>query len=170
MPNLTLPETVTAGTPDHPGMHQAVNRELNKRSRDTGWRNLSGLLANGWALRPGGYVGIRREDDKTTLAALGLDGSAATSNVFVPIGADDGTRVSGNFRMATTAFGVPTTSTSQIFFAADTGEEIYFYAQGAGFALRKKESATPATSSGSGLLVWQFPSELAWPTYLPPEA
>lgn len=169
MPNLALPETVTAGTIDHPGMHQAVNRELNKRTRDTGWRNLSGLLANGWTLRSGGYVAIRREDDKTTLAVLNLDGSAATSNVFVPIGADDGTRVSGNFRMAT-ALGLPTTSVSNLFRASDTGEEFYLYAQAAGFAMRKAESATPASSSGPGLIVWQFPCELNWPTYLPPAA
>ena len=166
MPNTSLPETVTAGTLDHPGMHQTVNQEMNRITRDTGWRDLSGALVNGWTIDAGGYLAIRREADKTKLAVMRLNGAAATSPVFVAFGAEPG--ISTNFRMALAGLGTPGTATSPIHRVSSTSESVYFYMQNAGIAVRVLEGATPAASSGTGLVVWEFPSELAWPSRLPP--
>jgi hypothetical protein len=58
-----------------------------KEIGDTGWRNVSSLLLNGWT-QSGGVVLLRRQGRRVTLwiagtSNQGIDASAATSNVFL---------------------------------------------------------------------------------------
>lgn len=52
---------------------------------DTGWRDVSGSLMNGWVKKPGGQVLLRRRNHTVTLYLFLLDGSAATDDVFLPV-------------------------------------------------------------------------------------
>lgn len=80
MANTNLPTNVTAGTADHPGLHNDVNVEINELSRNTGLRDVTSLLANGWTATA---VRIERVRDRVYLYLRGLDGSAASGTSFM---------------------------------------------------------------------------------------
>lgn len=59
-----------------------LSEALLELTRDTGWRDITGSLRNGWTAT---YVHIRRIRERVIMRHNGLDGSAATSNSFVTL-------------------------------------------------------------------------------------
>lgn len=51
-------------------------------SGDTGWRDISGLLINGWTISPDG-ARIRRDANVVTLRIVGINKAAATNESFM---------------------------------------------------------------------------------------
>lgn len=83
MANAELPTNVTEGYPDLPGLLNVTHGEVNELSRATGLRDVTSLLANGWTATG---VRIERVRDLVYFYWRGLDGSAATSRVFLTFG------------------------------------------------------------------------------------
>lgn len=80
MPNTNLRTDLTPGATGNIADRNSVHTEINRLSRDTGWRVIP--LQNGWSLDAGGFARIRRVDDRTTIRLSGLNSSAATSAVI----------------------------------------------------------------------------------------
>lgn len=84
MPNTSLPTSgINDGSDNHINHHYTVHAEVNRMSRDTGEVDVTSLLTNGWTAN---YVGIRRQDNLVTFTVDGLNGSAASSTIFLPVG------------------------------------------------------------------------------------
>ncbi|WP_440102367.1 hypothetical protein [Glutamicibacter mishrai] len=77
---MALPTNITVDTAGHAGLHNDVNAEVNRLARDTGRRNVTSLLINGWTASA---VEIQRQNDRAYLRITGLNGSAATSSRFM---------------------------------------------------------------------------------------
>lgn len=80
MANTSLPSPVSASPTGHLDYHTQLHREVNELSRNTGLRNVTDLLVNGWTATT---VYIERVRDRVYLYVRGLDGSAATSAAFL---------------------------------------------------------------------------------------
>lgn len=77
MPNLNLPTNITPGvTGTFETDVEAAWAELNRMTRDTGWRDVTSLLTNGWKATK---VLLRRIDDRVFWELETLDGSTATT-------------------------------------------------------------------------------------------
>lgn len=76
-----LSTTITAGQAGHAGLHAEERAALNElweaTARDTGVRDVSALLLNGWVLDTGGYVRVRRVGKTLTYSIRGLNGANA---------------------------------------------------------------------------------------------
>lgn len=59
-----------------------LSEALLELTRDTGWRDITGSLRNGWTAT---YVHIRRIRERVIMRHNGLDGTAATSNQFIAL-------------------------------------------------------------------------------------
>lgn len=77
---LPLPTNVTIETAGHADLHNDVNTEVNRLGQDTGRRNVTSLLINGWTANA---VEIQRKNERCYLRITGLNGSAATSSKFM---------------------------------------------------------------------------------------
>lgn len=93
MPNTSLP-TVQVGTTGRIEQTNIVHEEINRMSRDTGWRNVRGLLANGWSASD---ARIRRYDDRVTVQFTGLDASESSEATIIRLGSNEATQLSSNF-------------------------------------------------------------------------
>lgn len=83
MPNLNLPTNISPGvTSTFETDVEAAWTELNKTSRDTGWRNITSLLTNGWTATA---IHIRRIDEWVYWEFRSLSGSAATTASVMPM-------------------------------------------------------------------------------------
>lgn len=60
----------------------ALNTRATELEYDTGWRNVTGSLINGWTAT---YVHVRRTGRRGVVRFQGLNGAAATSPYFVQI-------------------------------------------------------------------------------------
>lgn len=164
MPNTTLPTDVTAGTGGHANMHQVTNRELNRMSRDTGWRDIRGLFRNGWAAD---VALIRRVDEDVTLHLGNLDGSAASSmsSPIFMFGFDESNELSLQFTPdAPFSIRLPTFESTAV------GMRVHFYmSSGAGGFYA---SFSEGSRTGGPLLQvnWKVHRGDGWPSFLPPEA
>ena len=74
---MALPTNIAVDTTGHANIHNQTNEAVNELARDTGWRDISGLLINGWDA--GTFIRIRRKDDRVQLLLRGVSGSSATS-------------------------------------------------------------------------------------------
>lgn len=72
------PRTHTHQIGDVSGLSEA----LLDLTRDTGWRDITGSLRNGWTAT---YVHIRRIRERVIMRHNGLDGSNATGNQFIAL-------------------------------------------------------------------------------------
>ena len=77
---MALPTNITAGQPGAIAGFNATNAEVNRLARDTGRRDVTSLLINGWSATA---VEIQRQNDRCYLRITGLNGSAATSSRFM---------------------------------------------------------------------------------------
>lgn len=167
MPNTTLPTNVTAGTTGHAGMHNTIAAELNRMTRDTGLRDASSLIANGWTLDSGGFIYIRRVDDEVTLYMRGLNGSAATSNTFLIGGTAEPGVLSRDFRPSVSA-SVTHTTVSPLYRATPNGTPWFLFYDAAWRCGTQNSAATPPTGFGSAIVQWTYKTAMPWPTNLPP--
>lgn len=88
MPNTTLPENITPGTTATFEVDvEAAWKELNRLSYDTGWRDVTSLLQNGWTAT---VVRVRRVVDEVFWEFENLNGSAATSATIFTLSAFSG--------------------------------------------------------------------------------
>lgn len=169
MPNTTLPQSIFPGDPNFIPHVQVAWTEINRLTRDTGLRNASGLLANGWTLAAGGFVRIRRVDDDVTLYVNGLVGTAATSNIFMNLGSAGG-QLSANFgphlEQGTTMS--PTFRQT----GSDTQPWWLYYAVTSSnarqLAIRTFDPAVRVGGTGDTTVQWSWKSYLDWPATLPP--
>ena len=99
--NTTLPTGLNVGSTGHTDNHNVIHAAVNELTKDTGLRDASHLLTNGWKLDTASgnpcWVRIRRTVDRVYLYVRGLDGSAATSPRFLTFGADEETQLSTRF-------------------------------------------------------------------------
>lgn len=118
MPNLNLPTNITPGVTStfEPDVEAAWS-ELNELSRDTGLRDVTSLLLNGWTARS---VRVRRVRNYVDVEVFDLNGTAATSATmlnmselggFAPVVAyesdmfrDSAGDASGYFRVSASVF------------------------------------------------------------------
>ncbi|HET7303641.1 MAG TPA: hypothetical protein VFJ12_03695 [Segeticoccus sp.] len=74
----------------------AAGVSAHEAAQDTGWRNVSSLLVNGWATTTS--LLLRREGDRVTLVVTyRMDGSAATDDVFIHLPAGFRVGYLGNY-------------------------------------------------------------------------
>lgn len=161
MPNTTLPTDVTAGTGGHVDMHQVTNRELNRISRDTGWRDISGFITSGWTVDA---ARIRRVDDLVVLELSNLD-SAGAESTGAPVfrfGADAATQVSSQFTPDGGSIRLPS------YESTGAGVRVGFYLGSAAFYASFAQGT--ATGTTALQITWRVFRPDGWPTFLPPEA
>lgn len=166
MPNTTLPTNVTSGTTGHAGFHNTLHAEVNALSRDTGLRDLSTKLVNGWTLDPGGFIYLRRRDSDVELHVQGLNGSAASSNIFLNFGTGE-PNVSRDFRPSYDGATSITTASPMFRPGAGAAPIYFFYSSGMRCAEVGAPSA-PAAGTGSTTLQWTWKTAMPWPSFLPP--
>lgn len=83
MPNLNLPTNITPGvTATFEADVEAAWAELNRLSRDTGRRDVTSLLANGWTAT---RVLVQRISDRVFWEFTNLNGAAATSATLMSL-------------------------------------------------------------------------------------
>src|SRR5690606_40315458 len=84
MSNLNLPEEIVDGQNGWLEDLESLYAWANRASKDSGWRDVSGSLTNGWALGTDGLVLYRRIGDRVQLAVRNLDGTTSSSSMFLP--------------------------------------------------------------------------------------
>lgn len=105
MPNTTLPTPPTPGGGSIISDLGSAYEEINRMSRDTGWRNLTSLLVGGWVADS---VHIRRIDSLVILEITNLDPTAMTSGAFLKFSASSASnRVDSRFLPAGDRFRTP---------------------------------------------------------------
>lgn len=168
MPNTTLPENVSPGNTGHIGQTNIVHSEVNRMSRDTGYRDLRDALVNGWTVDEDGFFLVRRVDDTTTIYFEGLRGAAASNAILLTAG-------SGNL---SSGFFPDFTGMSLVspLFLNTANRDDPFYLQ-----LRTDGSfrleAFPVSGSagfrdvalGGRAGQWSWKTQRAWPQGMPPE-
>lgn len=145
--NLTLPTNITPGTTAT--FEQDVEAAwafINDASRDTGWRNVTSLLANGWTATA---VYVRRIDEWVFWEFRTLDGSAATTAAVMPMTAFVGFRGFGGTNETPLWRGVGGVNGYLRFSGTSLGAEIGF--------------RFPASTVHSHA----YPTADTWPTVLP---
>ena len=167
MPNTSLSTTVTGTTTGHAGMHNIVHAEINRLSRDTFLCDAAGLLANGWTLDAGGFVYLRRVNDEVTLYIRGLNGSAATSNIFLKGGTSEPGVVSRDFRPSVDA-GNSIPTVGPLFRASPSGTPWFLFYDAGWRAGRDGAAATPPAGIGSSVVQWTYKTGMTWPTNIHP--
>ena len=112
---------------------------------DTGWRNVTGLLMNGWTAD---QVLVRRQNNTVTLSAFNLSSTEATSGMFISLPG---------------AFHTPKT-----FVMIDTpaGTRPAFWNLSSSLTVSDYSNFAVSTYA-STQTVWQVESDRAWPTSLP---
>lgn len=149
MPNTSLPTSVTAGSTGHVAHSNAVHAEVNRMTRDTGWRVIP--LINGWTAT---YARIRRVDDRVTIRVRNLDGTAASAPFWGQFaGTDNGSSISTGYR-GLNGLRSPLHELGNGddgYFAQPTNNYLY---------------ADPAASfSGDYAYEWTFITDALWPSY-----
>lgn len=144
---MAVTENNSANDPGFIAWVNQVAKDLNSTTRDTGWRDVSSLLLNGFTV--GTLLRIRRKDDRVQLMFRGLNGSAATSTQFlaVPTGFQPVTDLEdGPFRSS-----------------ADAYTEKLFVGTSAGFRM----NVTGRAMAGSAAQIFEYPCSATWPATLP---
>lgn len=160
MPNTSLPTNVTAGTTNHTADHNVIAAEINRLSRDTGWRDVSSFLKDGWALNAGGKAQVRRQDNQVTWRLVQINGLAATSQNFFAMNAS---------AEISNGFGPDFPLVSPMFRPApEDTSPFWFYVTSSQFAIRT--SGTSVTQLGISVIEVSYKTDRAWPTFLPPAA
>lgn len=159
MPNTSLPTSitpnVTTGISDD---LEVAYAEINRMSRDTGWRNLGGLLANGWTASD---ARIRRYDDRVTVQLTGLNSSSSTGATIVPLGANESTDLSANFGPDISGgWRLP-------IFESSLGR-VQFYGNNSSGLNATFFEGTTLGEAFTLQITWN--TYRAWPSFLPPEA
>lgn len=107
MPNTALPTNITPGvTATFEADVESAWTEINELSRDTGLRDITSMLINGWTAST---VRIRRTRNRTYWEFFNLNGSAATSTTVIDMSTLTGFRPSASveseaWRTSTGAF------------------------------------------------------------------
>lgn len=147
--NTSLPTNVTAGTPNLPGMLNESHGAMNTLSRDTGWRDLSGLLVNGWTAT---MIRVRRQNDITVFRIQGLSGG---SGAFL---SSSGTNSLSN------RFGSGGATVRSAIVGGTGGN--YYLSQTSGGWYCNFDAGT--TSTGTEFQWFIIAASSAWPSSLPP--
>lgn len=156
MPNTNLPTNITNGQTGRIGDINTAWGEINTLSRDTGRREASGFISNGWTANS---LVFRRENNMGIISVKNLKGADATNDIVLTFaGASPG--------VSPTFVGAGTSKRSPVFRTA-TGGEFYF-------ALTSNTLRcffqNGITSTGSFQVDWLVPYGGAWPSFLPPAA
>ena len=157
MPNTTLPTSgINDGDNNHIPHHEIVHAEINRMSRDTGLIDVTSNLVNGWTAN---YVGIRRVDDTVTLYVDGLDGTSATSTIFLNVGSGGSSVLSSGFMPDT----VPSRSP---LYLQDDGELMTLYVQGGapGAFRAMKADSSRAGAMSTGAQQWVYKTDRFFPS------
>lgn len=149
--NTNLPTNVTAGTPDLPGMLNESHDAVNTLSRDTGWRDLSTLLINGWTAT---HAHVRRVNTLVEFRFTGLTGG--TNTQILEIGGGAG-QISNRF--------FPDLYSMRSPHYTGSGVDCFF-THTANYMFCFLENGT--TETGGFGVSWVFNSRTPWPTSLPP--
>lgn len=84
MPNTNLPTNITKDYPGYPAMLNTAHAEINELSRNTGRRDITSYLINGWtAPTSTSRVLIEGVRDEINLYTRGISGENATSMYFL---------------------------------------------------------------------------------------
>lgn len=144
---MALPTNVTTNTAGHAALHNDVNNEVNKLMNDTGWRDVAGLLKNGFTV--GTFIRIRREHNTVKLLVRGLSGTGATSPEFlaVPAGFEPTTDIErGPYRSSLDAY------TEKLQVATSTGFRM---------------GTTGKALANSTAQIFEYPCYSTWPGVYP---
>lgn len=168
MPNTTLPENVSPGATGHIGQTNTVHAEINRMSRDTGYRDLRAALVNGWTVDEDGFFLVRRIDDTTTIYFEGLRGAAASSAVLLTGGSGN---LSSGFFPEFTGMNL----VSPLFLNTGDRDDPFYLQLSTGGSVTL--SAYPASGSAGYSTValggragqWSWKTQRAWPQGMPPE-
>lgn len=165
MPNTTLPTNLAPGSPGLISNANTVHSEMNRLSRDTGWRNVTSLLRNGASATT---ARIRRQDNLVIFEVRDLDVSAVS-------GVSDGTPV-----QLLKGGGQGTSDISSNFLNDYPIRGPIMKSVGSGFEMQLQTdfiassdtygiSATFYTgrSTGSARLQLMYYCDKPWPTFLP---
>lgn len=112
---------------------------------DTGWRNVTSLLSNGWTAE---QVLLRRQNSTVILSALNLSATNATSGMFISLPG---------------AFHTPKTFVMMV---TPTGSRPAFWNLSRGLTVSDYSNFGTSTYA-STQTTWQVESDRAWPTTLP---
>lgn len=164
MPNTTLPESIQPGQIGNIADREVAHQEINRMSRTTGWRDISGYLTNGWTADA---ARIRRDDDWVTLELTNLDGSAASSPTAAVFrfGADESSNVSSQFTPDAPAF-----IRLPVFESVAAGMRVHFYVTSGNGAFLASFSDGDRTGGVALHVTWRVFRPDGWPSFLPPEA
>ena len=116
---------------------------------DTGWRDMSSLLVNGWTLGSGGALQVRRVGYQVYWRAYNLVGTAATSSIFVAVPSGFGYETFSN-RLPTT----DGTAVTSVLVNNTTG-------------IGANVNVPIAVAFASNFSNWNYPTAQPWPTALP---
>lgn len=155
MPNTSLPTNVAPGSTGHIGHANIVHEEINRLSQDTGLRDVTSLLVNGWKVGAGGYVRIRRVNDLVTLFVNRLDGRDSTNRAFLD---------AGNQAPAISLNMFPKDNQLSALFkgSSDTATEPWnMFTSGNSFWLSQQ------ILTGNTTVSWTFQTDRAKPSFLP---
>lgn len=154
--NTNLPTNITSGTTGRIADTNEAYGAINTLSRDTGRREASGFISNGWTANS---LVFRRENNMGIISVTNLNGADATNDTFLTFaGASPG--------VSPTFVGAGTSKRSPVFRTA-TGGEFYF-------ALTSNTLRcffqNGLTSTGGFQVDWLIPYGGGWPSFLPPAA
>lgn len=154
MPNTSLP-TVQVGTTGRIAQTNIVHEEINRLSRDTGWRDVSGLIRSSWTVAA---ARIRRVDYQVVLEVTGLDSSTSTGALLLSFGANSASDLSSNFAPEGGAFRLPT-------FESASGRVQFYGNESSGLNV----AFLDGTSLGTAFkLQVAWATFKGWPNFLPP--
>lgn len=163
MSNTTLPETIQSGQTGNIADREVVHQEVNRMSRSTGWRDISGYLTNGWAAD---VARIRRDDDWVTLELSNLDGAGATTlSAAVFRFSGDPADVSSQFTPD-----APFSIRTPTFESTAAGMRVGFYLLSGNGGFFASFAEGNRTGSVALQITWRVFRPDGWPSFLPPEA
>lgn len=166
MSNTTLPTGLNSGSTGHITHANIIHAEMNELSRGTGRRMATGLLANGWTYRTqtdtSRGVHIERIRDMIHVYISGLDGTNATSPVFLPFG-DTSDKVSTTFM----PYGGYYQSSIQ---SDNIGGQWSLRSGVPGLEIFTEGINDYKHYLGGFWRVFSYPTRQGWPTFLPPVA
>lgn len=157
MPNTALRTNIGTGATGLIADANVVHGEINRLSRDTGWRNVLPLFINGWTATA---ARIRRVDHSVIFEVTGLDSSASTSNAVIAFGSNEATELSSRFAPDIGRIRTP------VFESASQNFQVHIYLN--------PETGLNASFSEGTLAHAAYPLQVSWhtfldwPTFLPP--
>lgn len=166
MSNTNLPVGLNSGSIGHIGHANILHAEVNELSRDTGRRNATGFLVNGWTHRAQSDtsrgVHLERIRDMVYVYISGLDGTNSTSDEFISFGKTSD-KITEDF--------MPYGGFYQSEFHSDlAGGQWAIRAGITGLSILVEGNNDRQHYLGGYWRVFSYPTRQPWPTFLPPAA